>query len=534
MLGLSRSWTNRIATSWLVLASFHFAFPALAQDDVETRLQRLEEANRSLQEQNTALQAQLGAATARFEEVLRRLESSPAAEVPTGGMVEPPPAVAAPTDAPRLPAPSLPASLLEPIATAPPPVTPAPLAPPSSASRFLVGDFDEATGQYVLVRPRDKDVTPFELRMDLWTQFRYTNFSRAREDWIDSAGNLQPVRNLNSFEIMRNWVLFTGYAYDPRLQYYLTFFSSTAFNDTTLLGWVNYQFSKGFDLRAGNWLIPGSREWYNSYRYTLGADRTMATTFFRPNISPGIWAQGEPIEGLNYVVMAADAFNRFGQTVNRVGESLTFSGSTWWEPLGAFGPGPADIEDHQTITPRFGTSFTAGRTYAQRTPSLPTNPEDTILRLSDGTPVFLPNALGPGTQVSAVDVQLWAIDAGFKYRGISLVGEYYLRRLNNFAFRTRGTPDSLDTFAQGGYLQGGFFFVPKKLQLFARHSFVNGPYGYGDEWGGGINWFVKGTRNWRFTGEVLKVNSSPADNVLTGYRAGESGTLFQVQMFTDF
>jgi hypothetical protein len=33
---------------------------------------------------------------------------------------------------------------------------------------------------------------------------------------------------------------------------------------------------------------------------------------------------------------------------------------------------------------------------------------------------------------------------------------------------------------------------------------------------------------------VTRINHFPAENVLTGYRAGESGTLFQLQMLTDF
>ncbi len=36
------------------------------------------------------------------------------------------------------------------------------------------------------------------------------------------------------------------------------------------------------------------------------------------------------------------------------------------------------------------------------------------------------------------------------------------------------------------------------------------------------------------TFEVLRIDHSPAQNILTGYRAGESGTLYPLQWFTDF
>jgi hypothetical protein len=106
-----------------------------------------------------------------------------------------------------------------------------------------------------------------------------------------------PVRSYESIEVTRNFVQFSGYALDPRLQYTAIMFSSTVLNDTVYLGWINYHFNDALDLRVGNWLVPGTREWYTSYRFTMGSDRLMATTFFRPNISPGVWLQGEPIGG---------------------------------------------------------------------------------------------------------------------------------------------------------------------------------------------------------------------------------------------
>ena len=38
----------------------------------------------------------------------------------------------------------------------------------------------------------------------------------------------------------------------------------------------------------------------------------------------------------------------------------------------------------------------------------------------------------------------------------------------------------------------------------------------------------------RCTFEVTHIDNCPADNILTGYRAGQSGTLFQTQMIVNF
>jgi hypothetical protein len=406
-----------------------------------------------------------------------------------------------------------------------------------SAPRFRVGDYDDELGAFVLVRPTDPQRVPFELTLDLVTQARFTNFARGADSWTESTGARQPVRSYDSVEVTRNFLVFSGYGLDPRLQYTAVIFSSTAINDTVYLGWINFHFNDALDLRVGNWLVPGTREWYTSFRYTLGADRLMATTFFRPNISPGVWLQGEPVEGVQYVAMLANSLNRFTQGVERVGSATAFGGTVWWEPLGRFGPAPSDIESHQTLCTRLGTSLAVSREANQglQDPGQAGqgNPEDTIVRLSDGTPLFREGALGPGVTLAAANVRLWAIDAAFKYRGLSLSGEYFFRRLDGF--KTLGQrPAFSSLFDHGGLLQASDFIVPSRLEAFARTSFVTGHFGGGNEFGGGLNWYPQGRLTWRFTFEVLRINHSPAENLLTGYRAGERGTLFQLQWLTDF
>ncbi|AMV36165.1 hypothetical protein [Planctomyces sp. SH-PL62] len=401
-------------------------------------------------------------------------------------------------------------------------------------SRFLVGDYDDELASYVLVRPKDPQRVPFELRFDLVTQMRYTNFARSTDSWVDALGVRQPVRNFQTVEVNRNWVVFTGYGIDPRLQFNATIFSSTAFSDTVFMGWINYRFNRAFDLRAGNWNVPGTREWISSFRHTLGADRSMATTFFRPNISPGVWLQGEPITGLHYVAMGVGSLNRFLQNAGTSGPSGGFGGTIRWEPRGPFGLGTSDIENHQKLTPRLGfnTAFSREHNRDLGLGNLD-NPENTIIRLSDGTPLSRLAANTPGVEISDVNFKLWTIDAALKYRGFGISGEYFLRRLDGFRY-TGGRLPYRSLADHGGMLEAGYFLIPSKLEAFARTSYVSGQFGGGQEYGGGANWYPRGARTWRMTFEVLRIIDSPAQNILTGYRAGESGTLFQAQWLTDF
>jgi hypothetical protein len=232
--------------------------------------------------------------------------------------------------------------------------------------------------------------------------------------------------------------------------------------------------------------------------------------------------------------MVANSLNRFNQGVERVGTSTAFGGTVWWEPMGPFGPGPSDIEHHERPSPRIGTNLAISRESNQGFGGVETgNPEDTILRLSDGTPFFRPNVLAPGVELRSTNVSLWALDAALKYQGFSLSGEYFLRWLYGFDYVGNDLPISR-LFDHGALLQGGYFLLPSQLEAFARSSFVTGHFGGGYELGGGVNWYFRSSRDWRATFEVLNINHSPAQNLITGYRAGESGMLYQLQLFTDF
>lgn len=410
---------------------------------------------------------------------------------------------------------------------------PAPSATKTSVEDFFFGRYDNG---FILVEPRDPKKTPFAAKLNVVTQERYTGFARKNEFW--QPWNVQtPIRvnNRSTFDVNRGYIGFSGFAIDPRLRYSMIVATTSVVNVTFLLGTVGFQFDKAFGLYGGFNKVPGSREWLESFKHTLGADRSMATTFFRPSMSPGVWISGEPLEYFHYYAMISNSINSLDQFGDRRSTQMCYSGSIWWEPLGAFGPGFADEEFHENAVIRLGGSGLFSRQLKE--PGLgdlvQANPENTILRLSNGIPVFIPGALEPGVSLLATDDRLLALDAGLKYRGFSLSGEYYFRLLNNFS-TDKPLSQLTSVYDQGGYLQTGFALIPKKLEAYAKTSLVAGPFGSGNDYGGGLNWYVSGNRNWRITGEVLQVNRSPASNILTPYRIGQSGTIGLLQLVTDF
>ncbi len=397
---------------------------------------------------------------------------------------------------------------------------------------FLLGRYDNG---FVIVAPKNPNKTPFAAKLNIVTQERYTGFASQVDQW--QPRNLRTpiaVDNRSTFDVNRAYIGFSGFAIDPRLRYSMIVATTSAVNVTYLLGVIGFQFTKEFGLYGGFNKVPGSREWLESFKNTLGVDRSMATTFFRPSMSPGVWITGEPLPDMHYYGMISNAMNSLDQLGDRRSTQMCYAGSVWWEPLGSFGPGFSDEEFHESPALRFGGSGLFTR--QDREPllgSLLENPENTVLRLSDGIPIFAPGALAPGVNLLATDDRMISVDSGLKYRGFSLSGEWYFRWLNNF--RTdRSLPGLKSVYDSGGYLQTSYALVPRKLEIYAKTSLVAGPFGSGDEYGGGANWYVRGSRNWRMSAEAMQVNRSPAYNVLTPYRIGQSGTIVMLQMVTDF
>jgi hypothetical protein len=212
--------------------------------------------------------------------------------------------------------------------------------------------------------------------------------------------------------------------------------------------------------------------------------------------------------------------------------NFVYSANLWWEPLQEFGGLYSDLSYHETLATRGGGSVTMSRQSGSQFDS--SEPEESFIRLSDGTDLTQPGALAPGVSVTDYMIYLATYDAGIKYRGLSLHGEYFLRWLSDIK-GTGPIPDERrELFDHGFHIQAGAFVVPKRLELFTRTSHIFGPFGDGAEYSGGFNWFIRGTENWRFGGDITQVINSPAQQLRTGYDAGASGTLVRSQLQTIF
>jgi hypothetical protein len=194
---------------------------------------------------------------------------------------------------------------------------------------------------------------------------------------------------------------------------------------------------------------------------------------------------------------------------------------------GTFG----DYDYHEKVATRVAGHFTHSLEEKQSQPSTDAI-ENTQIRLSDGSIVFTPNLFGQGITVNSVDYRMTSIDAGVKYHGLSLEGEYYWRWLTNFTgVETGGIPDVKDN---GYQLQSSGMVIKDVLQAYVSGSQIFGQYGDASEFLVGGNWYFVKQRGLRLNGEFIHVNHSPVGYTAYPMPVGATGNIFHINLEMNF
>jgi hypothetical protein len=394
----------------------------------------------------------------------------------------------------------------------------------AAAENFIWGELDPGNG--FLVGRNDIG----SLSISAYALLRYMDQS-GNDSFIDHNGVEQPVDLRHDFYSHRIMVWLKGWIGLPKLVYTITFWTVTATDQDAIFANIGYKFSEKFNLFAGVYGNPGSRSMQGSSPYWLGHDRVMVDEFFRAYFTQGIYANGEVLPGLWYSASIGNNNSILGTTAGQLDRKFTTGGSLWWMPTTQeFGPRGAygDWEMHEELATRFGISYTDSP--EQRYTIIGSDPQNTSLRLSDSTNLFATGALAPGVTVTTADYEIFSVDAGVKYQGIFLQAEYYYRRLNNFV--ADGALPVAEIIDTGFYVQGSFFAIPKKLELYAATSQIYGDddAGFGDayEYLVGMNFYPADTRNHRLNLQVIDVTRSPVSSTFGYYTGGQDGTTVSV------
>ncbi len=374
-----------------------------------------------------------------------------------------------------------------------------------------------------------------DVNFSAWTYARYLNQQGLDDTYTDAFGRTREIDKRNDFQLNKISMYFKGWIYDPRLRYNLfTWTANTAQGEpaqVVVAGSLSYRFSEALDTGVGVAGLPGTRTLRGTFPYWNKVDhRTVADEFFRPGYTTGIWATGRLRDQLHYKVMLGNNLSQLGVNAAQLDDDLnTVSGSLWWTPQGYYGPagGYGDFEYHEELATTFGIQATRSEEDRQNQPGTE-DIENSQIRLSDGTIIFQPDAFGTDGRIDEVTYTMASLDAGVKYRGWSLEGEYYWRWVDDF--KVRGTVPVDDLFDHGFQLQASAMLSPKRLQAYVAGSKVFGEYG--DPWdlSIGANWFPFGERLLRLNTELLYLDDSPVGNSSLPYSVGGNGLVFHTNL----
>jgi len=374
----------------------------------------------------------------------------------------------------------------------------------------------------------------------LFSYARYLNQRSLDPTYVDYFGNTHTLQLRQDVQLQKFFSPFSGWFLSPKFRYYLYVWSSNSSQGDPAqvvgAGNLSYTFNRFVTVGAGITSLPSTRSTEGQFPYWLTVDnRLIADEFFRGSYTSGVWIKGEGQAKIKYMAMFANNLSTLGVSATQLDNKFdTQSFMLQWLPstgefglFGTFG----DYDNHQNVATRLGFHFNHSLEDKQ-SQSGPETIENSQIRLTDGSVIFTRDLFGAGINVDNVEYKMTSIDAGIKFKGLSLEGEYYRRWLTNFnGSNTGGIADITDN---GYQLQSSAMVIQKKLQVYLSGSQIFGKYGDASDIRVGANWYFLSERGLRLNGELLHLNKSPVGYTAVPYPVGGNGNVFHVNLEMNF
>jgi Protein of unknown function (DUF3011) len=374
----------------------------------------------------------------------------------------------------------------------------------------------------------------------LFSYARYLNQRNIDASDTDAFGVSHTLQQRQDIQLAKFFSPFSGWFLTPKFRYYLYVWSSNASQGDPAqvvgAGNLSYTFNRFFSVGTGITSLPTVRSTEGQFPYWLGVDdRLIADEFFRGSYTNGVWAKGDLFTNVKYNAMIATNLSILGVSAAQLDNKLdTQSFALTWLPTtgefglyGTFG----DYDWHEKVATRLGVHWSHSLEDTQSQPG--TNAiENTQIRLSDGSIIFTPNLFGPGITIDTVDWKMTSLDAGVKYHGMSLEGEFYWRWLGQYTgINVGGIPSIHDT---GYQLQTSAMAIKDVLQLYVSGSQIFGDFGNPSELRIGESWYFTKQRGLRLNGEFIHVNHSPVGYTAYPMPVGANGPIFHINLEMNF
>jgi phosphate-selective porin OprO and OprP len=374
----------------------------------------------------------------------------------------------------------------------------------------------------------------FYLKTRIRTQFRYTG--EERQERNRNLVLYQPIRDKNSFEWERLRLYFTGWIWEKNFQYVMYLDASTNTGEGNVKAgdiYFDYQYAKDQKIQWGQFLVPFGKQGVNASTYNqMFVDYSVAHAVFQPGQGIGIMPHGDVLnKKMTYMVGVFNGLKNATDDAALLDTKMAVVSRLEYHVLPGYDEvDETDLAYHEKPALDVAGSFLynqndgdiGGGNGRNR---LVYTVED-LIRAGRG-------GYGLSPDVGSEIVQLGA-DIGFKYKGFSITGEYYFRHVDSDHFWSpwnrltaggRGTDSP-----QGGYVQAGYFVIPKKLEVAGR---LSGVWGMGDkcmEQALGVNYYLKG-QALKLSADITHIDEVPVTNpVLDIYQNDKDVWLYRLQI----
>jgi len=356
----------------------------------------------------------------------------------------------------------------------------------------------------------------FYLKTRVRTQFRYTG--EERNDRNRNIFANVPQHDRSAFEWERLRIYFTGWLWDKNLKY--VFYLDTGNNngDNNVKAgdmYFDYEYAKGHKIQWGQFLVPFGKQGVNAGTFNqMFVDYSMAHSVFQLGQSVGIMPHGDLLNNrLSYLAAIMNGVRNSGDDSSLLDSKMAAIGRLVYHVL----PGYDEIDESDLAFHEKPALDVAG--------SVAYNQNDGDVGTGNGRYGYAyavqdlirggRGGYGTSPDLGSEFVQLGA-DFGFKYRGLSITGEYYFRNIRSdhawSPWERLTTGGEGTNSPQGGYVQAGYFIIPKKLEVAGR---LGGVWGLGDDqsWEQtlGVNYYIHG-QALKLSADISHMEEVPVSN----------------------
>ncbi len=349
---------------------------------------------------------------------------------------------------------------------------------------------------------------------------RYNGINR-QTDNRNMVGK-QKQDDVNAFEVESLYLAFFGHIQSKRVKYWIAVDGGYATLEDgqwrTFYATIDFEYVPEQYITAGLMRLPFGSQAMTFDPLLQMADRSLATYAFAPDRSIGVMAHGNLLKRrMTYFAAITNGVLNSGDSPSndQLDTNFAYLARVCAYALGQgdsliesrFGYNESDIGYSKDPLLRFGTSFlfndNNGDAGVGGPPGLWAAVPDKI-RSGRG--------IGGSEMIDDIGTQIWTVgaDATFKYRGLSVNAEYFLRGVDGESEWSQWelmTGSSGSVHQQGGYVQVGYFIVPHKFEVTGRLGGVwdNG----GDntwEYAVGCNYYPFGSYNFRVAADFVRID----------------------------